>query len=73
MRKLKREEFGFLTLEKTYPGDYRELRSFEVQKVRKLALDENRFLLGVIQKKNGLILLWVRFVYLFIKWASFFV
>lgn len=38
--KLKREEFGFLTLENLRPGDYRELRSFEVQKLRKLALDE---------------------------------
>ena len=38
--KLKREEFGFLTLENVRPGDYRELRSFEVQKLRKLALDE---------------------------------
>jgi len=38
--KLKREEFGFLTLENLRPGDYRELRSFEVQKLRKLVLDE---------------------------------
>lgn len=39
--KLKREAFGFLTLENLRPGDYRELRSFEVQKLRKQALEED--------------------------------
>ena len=39
--KLKREAFGFLTLEYLRPGDYRELRSFEVQKLRKQALEED--------------------------------
>ena len=40
--KLKREEFGFLTLENLRPGDYRELRPFEVQKLIKLALDDEK-------------------------------
>ena len=37
--KLKREEFDF-NVGNLRPGDYRELRSFEVQKLRKLASDE---------------------------------
>lgn len=37
VQKLKREMFGFLTLEDLRPGDYRELRSFEVQKLKNLA------------------------------------
>ena len=40
--KLKREEFGFLTLENLRPGDYRELRPFEVQKLIKLALNDEK-------------------------------
>ncbi len=61
--KLKRERVWILTLENLRPGDYRRIRSFEV-KLRKLALDEkNGPLLGEsYNKKNGLILLWVRFV-----------
>ena len=38
--KIKREEFGFLTLENLRPGDYRELRAFEVQKLVRLAKNE---------------------------------
>ncbi len=40
VQKLKREEFGFLTLENLRPGDYRELRAFEVQKLVRLAKNE---------------------------------
>lgn len=40
VQKLKREEFGFLTLENLRPGDYRELRAFEVQKLIRLAKNE---------------------------------
>lgn len=40
VRKLKREEFGFLTLEDLRPGDYRELRPQEVQKLIALAKDD---------------------------------
>lgn len=42
VQKLKREEFGFLTLENLRPGDYRELRAFEVQKLVNLAKDTKK-------------------------------
>lgn len=35
--KLKREKFSFLTLEKLQPGMYRELKSFEIEKLKKFA------------------------------------
>ena len=35
--KLKRENFSFLTLEKLQPGMYRELKSFEIEKLKKFA------------------------------------
>lgn len=36
--KLKRERFAFLTLDDLKPGDYRELTAFEVDKLRKMAI-----------------------------------
>lgn len=42
VQKLKREQYGFLTLEGMQPGMYRELKPFEVDKLKALALTKQK-------------------------------
>lgn len=42
VQKLKREQYAFLTLDNLQPGMYRELKAFEVEKLRSLATEKKR-------------------------------